>query len=493
MILAFDQGTTSSRSILFDRNGSIHAVAQQEFTQHFPKPGWVEHEPNEIWASQIVTAKRVLREAGVPAADIVGIGITNQRETTLLWDKATGEPVHNAIVWQDRRTARFCDTLKADGHEQLIRDTTGLVVDAYFSGTKIRWLLDNVPGARAKAERGELLFGTVDTWLIWKLTGGAVHATDHTNASRTLLYDIRARMWSDAMLELLDVPRAILPDIRSSSGDFGHTAADILGAALPIAGVAGDQQAALFGQACTSAGLAKNTYGTGCFMLLHTGEEPVVSQNNLLTTVACGPDGSPQYALEGSVFVAGAAIQWLRDGLQLFDSASESEAIARTVDDAGGVYVVPAFVGLGAPYWDSDARGAIYGLTRGTTKAHLVRATLESLAYQTRDVLDAMQKDAGLALETLRVDGGASANNLMMQFQSDILGVPVERPDVLETTALGAAYLAGLHVEFYEQAQTSTQSAVDARFEPSMDQTQRDTLYAGWQDAIGRTRTASGG
>lgn len=486
-ILALDQGTTSSRAILFDKQGLIKAVAQKEFTQIFPKSGWVEHDAMEIWETQYQVAKEVLSNAQVGVKDIAAIGITDQRETTVVWDKATGDPVYNAIVWQDKRTTAICDDLKDKGLEDYVRENTGLVIDSYFSGTKVKWILDNVDGVRARAEAGELLFGTIDTWLIWKMTEGKSHVTDHSNASRTLMYNIRDLKWDDTMLEALNVPAIMLPTVQDSSGLFGETVPTLFGIALPITGVAGDQQAALFGQACFDPGTAKNTYGTGCFMLMNTGHEPVKSNSGLLTTIAWGLDGKVEYALEGSIFVAGAAIQWLRDGLKIIDSAPDSEYFALKEDDTDGVYVVPAFVGLGAPYWDMYARGAIFGLSRGTTKSHIIRATLESLAYQTKDVLDAMQKDSGIELKSLKVDGGACANNLLMQFQSDILGVEVERPEVIETTALGAAYLAGLAVGFYKKEDICNNRHVNRVFHPDMEDAERAQLYKGWQKAIERT------
>ncbi len=489
-ILALDQGTTSSRAILFDQKSNIVAVEQKEFTQIYPQAGWVEHQPMEIWNTQLRVAQAVLKNNDISPSQIAGIGITNQRETTIVWDKSTGEPIHNAIVWQDRRTAPICDALKAKDLESYVKEYTGLVIDAYFSGTKIKWLLDNVAGAREKADNGDLLFGTVDTWLIWKLTNGAVHATDYSNASRTLLYNIRHLAWDAKLLNELDIPMDMLPEVRPSSGDFGTT--NLFGddVAIPIRGVAGDQQAALFGQACFEQGMAKNTYGTGCFMLMNTGETPIASESGLLTTIAWGLDGKVNYALEGSVFIAGAAIQWLRDGLRILDAAPDSEYFAMKVKDTDGVYVVPAFAGLGAPYWDMYARGAIFGLTRGTTKAHLVRATLESLAYQTRDVLNAMEKDAGIELTTLRVDGGACANNLLMQFQADILDTTVDRPSVIETTALGAAYLAGLAVGFYQKSDIVQNWQIDQRFEAQMSDERRKELYKGWQQAVKRCMTS---
>ena len=486
-ILALDQGTTSSRAILFDQEGNIKAVEQQEFTQLFPKSGWVEHRPEEIWKTQLKVAQDVLSRNGVKADEVAAIGITNQRETTLVWDRLSGEPVYNAIVWQDRRTADICSRLKADGHEAYIRENTGLLADAYFSGTKVQWILDQVEGARARAERGELCFGTVDSWLAWKLTGGRVHITDYTNASRTLLFNIKKLEWDEHLLDILGIPASMLPEVRKSSEIYGESLPGLFGKPIPIAGIAGDQQAALFGQACYDQGMAKNTYGTGCFMLMATGDEPVVSQSGLITTIACKLDGSPQYALEGSVFIAGAAIQWLRDGLKIIDESPDSEYFAMKVPDTDGVYVVPAFAGLGAPYWDMYARGAIFGLTRGTTKAHIIRATLEALAFQTKDVLDAMEKDAGLPLQALRVDGGACANNLLMQFQSDILGARVERPRIIETTALGAAYLAGLATGFWKPAEISSRWHLDTAFSPQMPAAERQRLYLGWQKAVSRS------
>ena len=485
--MALDQGTTSSRAILFDKQGDIVGVAQQEFTQIYPKPGWVEHDAEEIWSSQLKVAKEVLQDTGISAKQIAAIGITNQRETTLVWDRSTGKPIHNAIVWQDRRTANFCDQLKGDGWEDYIRKNTGLVIDAYFSGTKVNWILENVTGAREKAERGELCFGTIDSWLIWKLTGGEKHFTDYTNASRTLLYNISKLEWDQKLLEALNIPASMLPEVHASSEVYGETMTSLLGAAIPIAGIAGDQQAALFGQACHQKGMAKNTYGTGCFMLMNTGTEMVESKAGLLTTIAWGLNGEVHYALEGSVFIAGAAIQWLRDGLKIIDEAPDSEFFAMKVEHPDGVYVVPAFAGLGAPYWDMYARGAIFGLTRGTSKAHLIRATLESLAYQTKDVLAAMEKDAGTSLKVLRVDGGACANNLLMQFQSDILGTRVERPQIIETTALGAAYLAGLAVGYWSVENLQKQWQLDKAFEPEMESSERDRFYKGWQKAVKRT------
>ena len=486
-ILALDQGTTSSRAIIFDKAGKIKSVAQKEFKQLFPKSGWVEHNPNEIWSTQAGVAAEATTKLGVNGKNIAAIGITNQRETTIVWDKETGEPVYNAIVWQDRRTASICDKLKADGLEKDSRNRTGLVVDAYFSGTKVKWILDNVKGARKRAEAGELAFGTVDSWLIWNLTKGAEHITDYSNASRTLIYNINTLKWDKKLLKAIDVPESVLPEVKDSSSVYGKTDKSLFGGEIAIAGIAGDQQAALFGQACFEPGMAKNTYGTGCFMLMNTGEKPVKSKQGLLTTIAWGLDGKVEYALEGSVFIAGAAIQWLRDGLKMVDSAPDSEYFAGKVEDTDGVYVVPAFAGLGAPYWDMYARGAMFGLTRGTTKEHIIRATLDSLAYQTKDVLDAMQKDSKIQLNALRVDGGACANNLLMQFQSDILGTDVQRPEVIETTALGAAYLAGIAVGFYNKGQISQNWMIDRSFEPNMSTTERKKRYKGWQKAVDRT------
>ena len=485
-ILALDQGTTSSRAILFDRAGQPIRAAQQEFPQIYPQPGWVEHDPKAIWSSQFSAALKVIE--GIPPSEIAAIGITNQRETTLVWDRRTGEPVFNAIVWQCRRTAALCEALKAEGFDRVIAEQTGLVTDAYFSGTKVAWILENVPGARARAERGELAFGTVDTYLLWRLTNGAVHATDVTNASRTLLYNIRSGDWSDTILERLRIPRSLLPEVKPSSAIYGET--DLFGGRIPLAGVAGDQQAATFGQVCTTPGTVKNTYGTGCFMLMHTGGEAVASKNSLLTTVAATLSNQPtQYALEGSIFIAGAAVQWLRDELRLINDAAESEAAAQSIASTGGVYVVPAFVGLGAPYWDQFARGTIVGLTRGSGRAHIIRATLESIAYQTRDVVEAMHADSGLALTALRVDGGMVRNDFLMQFQADILGTVVQRPAVTETTALGAAYLAGLGAGFWQSAdELASQWRVERSFEPRMSADERDALYAGWTRAVERSR-----
>jgi glycerol kinase len=486
-ILALDQGTTSSRAIVFDHAGSIVAVAQKEFPQIFPKPGWVEHDPRDIWSSQAGVAAEALTRANVGAADVAAIGITNQRETTVVWDRITGKPIHNAIVWQDRRTADICDRLRARKLDRMIRRKTGLVIDAYFSATKVQWILQNVRGARARAKAGELAFGTVDSWLVWNLTGGKVHVTDASNASRTMLYDISKGEWDDELLKLFGVPRSMLPEVRSSSEVYGVT--NLLGTPIPIAGIAGDQQAALFGQACTKPGMAKNTYGTGCFMLMNTGTKRIASKNNLLTTVAWRIGGRTDYALEGSIFIAGAVVQWLRDGLEFFRSAAEIEALAAGVSDTGGVYLVPAFAGLGAPHWDQYARGTMVGLTRGTTKAHIARAALEGIVLQVMDVLKAMEADAGIKLRELRVDGGASANDLLMQLQADLLNVPVVRPKVAETTALGAAYLAGLAVGFWKnQADIARQWQVDKRFTPSMKSAARTRIAKGWERALGRAK-----
>jgi glycerol kinase len=489
-ILALDQGTTSSRAIIFDRDGKPFASSQREFRQIYPQPGWVEHDPEEIWASQLQVAVNALDSHRIDAADIAAIGITNQRETTLIWDRKTGQPIYNAIVWQDRRTAPLCDQLKAEGFDKVIVAQTGLVTDAYFSGTKVAWLLDNVPGARAKAEAGELAFGTVDTFLTWRLSGGRLHITDVSNASRTLLYNIHSGEWSADILGRLNIPRALLPTVVPSSQRYGECDGGLFGHPIPIAGMAGDQQAATFGQACYANGSAKNTYGTGCFMLMNTGGQAIESKHNLLTTVAWKVGEQPtQYALEGSVFIAGAAIQWLRDELQIIQHADETEALANSIPDTGGVYVVPAFVGLGAPYWDQYARGTIVGLTRGSGRAQIVRATLESIAYQTRDVLEAMHADSGLSLPALRVDGGAVRNDFLMQFQADILGVPVQRPAVTETTALGAAYLAGLAVGYWSSAEEiARQWQIEKTFAPSMSAYRRDGLYAGWKRAVERAR-----
>ncbi|WP_134699265.1 glycerol kinase GlpK [Ammoniphilus sp. YIM 78166] len=488
-ILSIDQGTTSSRAILFNREGNIVHMSQREFTQFFPQPGWVEHDANEIWGSVLAVIASCLSESGVKAEQVAAIGITNQRETTVVWDKNTGEPVYHAIVWQSRQTSEICEELKAAGHGDLFRKKTGLLIDAYFSGTKVKWILDHVEGARSRAERGELLFGTIDTWLMWRLSCGKVHVTDYSNASRTLMFNIHDLSWDDELLDILTIPRSMLPQVRPSSDVYGHTDPNhFFGQQVPIAGAAGDQQAALFGQACFSEGMAKNTYGTGCFMLMNTGEKIVESGHGLLTTIAWGLNGKVEYALEGSVFVAGSAIQWLRDGLRMIKDAKDSEEYASRVASTDGVYVVPAFVGLGTPYWDSDVRGAVFGLTRGTEKEHFIRATLESLAYQAKDVLTAMEADSGLSLKGLRVDGGAVKNNFLMQFQSDILGVTVERPKVNETTALGAAYLAGLAIGYWkDQEEISKQWNRDRSFDANMSESQRSELYQGWQKAIRAT------
>lgn len=486
-ILALDQGTTSSRAIVFDRHGGIVATAQQEFRQIFPKPGWVEHDAQEIWATQSNVAAQAILKAGLTATDIATIGITNQRETTVVWDRATGQPICNAIVWQDRRTAPACDRLKDRRLAPMIRRKTGLVLDAYFSGTKLQWILNHVPGAKARARAGELAFGTIDSWLVWNLTGGQRHVTDPSNASRTMLFNIHTGDWDDELLRLFGVSRAMLPEVRSSSEVHGETT--LFGGTIPIAGIAGDQQAALFGQACTRPGMVKNTYGTGCFMLMHTGEKPVPSRNNLLTTVAWRIGDRTEYALEGSIFIAGAVVQWLRDGLKIISSSGEVESLAAQVADNGGVYLVPAFAGLGAPHWDQYARGAILGLTRGTTRAHLARAALEGIAYQVHDVLRAMESDAKIRLRELRVDGGACANNVLMQFQADVLGVPVVRPRVAETTALGAAYLAGLGVGFWkDQREIAAQWQADRQFVPAAKASVRKKLLAGWNKALHRAK-----
>ncbi len=488
-ILALDQGTTSSRAIVFDHSGKIRAVAQQEFSQYYPQPGWVEHDPLEIRDSQVAVARKAIRNAGITPGAIAAIGITNQRETTILWDRKTGAPVCRAIVWQDRRTAAFCDALKARGLAEKFREKTGLVIDAYFSGTKLRWILDHVPGARQKAENGQLAFGTVDSWLLWHLTGGQHHLTDVSNASRTLLFNIHERDWDEEILDLLDIPRAVLPGVRASSAVYGETTPALFGAAIPVAGMAGDQQAALFGQLCTQPGMLKNTYGTGCFMMLNTGETPVDSRNNLLTTIAWQIGDRVEYALEGSVFIAGAVVQWLRDGLGLIRTSAEVEALADSVPDNGGVYFVPAFTGLGAPHWDQSARGAIVGLTRGTTAGHIARAAVESIAYQTVDVLQSMAADAGVAIPELRVDGGATANHTLMQFQADLLGVPVVRPTVMETTALGAAYLAGLAVGYWrDTADLQHQWQIDRTFQPTMRRNEAERRRMQWQRALERAK-----
>lgn len=489
-IMSIDQGTTSTRAVLIDREGNIAASNQREFTQHFPRSGWVEHNANEIWSSVLSVVAGVMIENNITPADIDSIGITNQRETAVVWDKNTGLPIYNAIVWQSRQTADICFDLKEQGYEALFREKTGLVIDPYFSGTKIKWILDNVEGAMEKAENGDILFGTVDSWIIWKFTEGAEHVTDYTNASRTLLYNIYELKWDEELLSILNIPKKMLPEVKSSSEIYGYTTkSHFFGYNIPIAGIAGDQQAALFGQTCFNEGDAKNTYGTGCFLLLNTGEEPTSSNNGLLTTIAVGINGKVNYALEGSIFVAGSAIQWLRDNLEFFSDSKVSEQYARQVDSSEGVYVVPAFTGLGAPYWDSEARGTMFGLSRGTTKAHISRATLEAVAYQTKDVLDAMQLDAGIEIDRLRVDGGASANNFLMQFQSDMLQTKVERPAILESTALGAGYLAGLATGFFlSQEALQEISKTDSTFNPLMDNNKRDTLYRGWQSAVRATQ-----
>lgn len=484
-VLALDQGTTSSRAIIFDHNGSVVSVAQKEFKQIFPQPGWVEHDPNEIWSTQLGVAAEAISKAGLTTESIAAIGITNQRETTVVWERATGKPVYNAIVWQDRRTAAFCDELKAKGTDKLIKEKTGLILDAYFSATKVKWILDHVEGAREKASKGELCFGTIDTWLIWNLTKGQVHATDVSNASRTMLLNIHTLQWDGELEKIFDVPGNMLPQVRSSSEIYGETQNILTAHKIPIAGIAGDQQSALFGQMCTQPGMVKNTYGTGCFMLMNTGEKAVPSQNNLLTTVAWKVNGVTQYALEGSVFIAGAVVQWLRDGLGIIKSSAEVEPLALKVDNNDGVFVVPAFAGLGAPHWNQHARGTIVGMTRGTTSAHLARAAIESIAYQTMDVLKAMEADSGIAIKELRVDGGATANNLLMQFQSDMLNTKVIRPEIIETTALGAAYLAGLAVGYWkDMEEIQKQWKVDRIFEPAMKEEDRNQLSKGWQRAV---------
>ncbi|AVP36957.1 glycerol kinase [Staphylococcus felis] len=489
-ILSIDQGTTSSRAILFNEDGTIEGVAQREFQQYFPKAGWVEHDANEIWTSVLSVIASVLNENNVSASQIAGIGITNQRETTVLWDKNTGRPIYHAIVWQSRQTQQICDALKAAGHEKTFHQKTGLLLDPYFAGTKVKWILDEVEGAREKAEKGDILFGTIDSWLVWKLSGGKAHITDYSNASRTLMYNIHDLEWDKELLELLDVPEAILPEVRPSSEIYCHTVDyHFFGQEVPIAGVAGDQQAALFGQACFERGDVKNTYGTGGFMLMNTGEEAVTSENGLLTTIAYGIDGKVLYALEGSIFVSGSAIQWLRDGMRMINSAPQSEDYAKRVDSTEGVYVVPAFVGLGTPYWDSDARGAIFGLTRGTEKEHFIRATLESLCYQTRDVLEAMEQDSGIKVNNLRVDGGAVKNNFLMQFQADLVDITVERPEINETTALGAAYLAGIAIGFWkDKSDIQKNWKLEKSFDPDMTDDERTKLYKGWKKAVEATQ-----
>ncbi|HKX30487.1 MAG TPA: glycerol kinase GlpK [Blastocatellia bacterium] len=488
-ILALDQGTTSSRAILFDRSGRIISIAQQEFPQIYPQAGWVEHGPEAIWGSQLDCARQVLESANVKAREIAAIGITNQRETTIVWDRRTGQAVHNAIVWQCRRTAPICEKLKKEKFDHVIRRKTGLVTDAYFSGTKVAWLMDHVKDARRRAKDGELAFGTVDTWLINRLSGGRAHVTDASNASRTMMYDIRKQRWDEEILKKLRVPASLLPEVKSSSEIYAETDPALFGAPIPIAGDAGDQQAALFGQACFKPGMMKNTYGTGCFLLMNTGHQATASKTGLLTTIAWGANGKTEYALEGSVFIAGAAVQWLRDGLNIISNAAETASLAHSISDTQGVYFVPAFVGLGAPYWDQEARGAIVGLTRGTSRAHLARAALEAMAYQTRDVVECMQRDSGIKAKELRVDGGATANDFLCQFQADLLGIPVVRPVVTETTALGAAYLAGLAVGFWKnEKEIAGQWQVETRFEPRMKKSERESLYEGWQEAVARVR-----
>lgn len=484
-IMALDAGTTSNRCILFDEKGEICSIAQKEFTQYFPKPGWVEHDANEIWSSQLGVAVEAMAKLGIGADDIAAIGITNQRETTIVWDKNTGEPVYHAIVWQCRRTSEYCDSLKEKGLTDKFREKTGLIIDAYFSGTKLKWILDNVEGVRERAERGELLFGTVETWLIWKLTKGKAHVTDYSNASRTLLFNIKDLTWDKEILEELNIPESMLPEPKPSSYVYGYSDASFFGKEIPISGAAGDQQAALFGQTCFNPGEAKNTYGTGCFMLMNTGETPVYSKNGLVTTIAWGLDGKVNYALEGSIFVAGASIQWLRDELRIIESAADSEYMAKKVKDTNGCYVVPAFTGLGAPYWDQYARGTIVGLTRGVNKYHIIRATLESIGYQVNDVLHAMKADSGINLATLKVDGGASANDFLMQFQSDIINAPVKRPSCVETTAMGAAYLAGLAVGYWNSKEDVIKNwAVDKIFSPIMGEEERERKIKGWNKAV---------
>ncbi|MBQ8085749.1 MAG: glycerol kinase GlpK [Lachnospiraceae bacterium] len=489
-LMALDQGTTSSRCIIFDKRGNIVSMAQREFEQYFPKSGWVEHDADEIWASQASVMAEAMAKNSITASELAAIGITNQRETTIVWEKNTGKPVYHAIVWQCRRTADYVEELKKEGFDKIIREKTGLIADPYFSATKIKWILDNVEGARAKAEKGELLFGTVDTWLLYKLTNGRVHATDVTNASRTMLYNIHELCWDKDLLEKFDIPSSMLPEVKDSSYIYGHTDSGLIGAEVPIAGIAGDQQAALFGQCCFEEGEGKNTYGTGCFLLVNTGEKAVESKNGLLTTIACGIDGKVRYALEGSVFVAGAAIKWLRDEMRLINDAPETETMAYSVEDTGGVYVVPAFTGLGAPYWDAYARGAVFGLSRGTDNAQFVRATLESLAYQSLDVIRAMEDDSGIKVTELKVDGGASANNYLMQFQADILNGKIIRPVVAETTALGAAYLAGLAVGYYSDLnEVKSNWQVDREYISNLEENKRDSLYAGWKDCVKRIRS----
>ncbi len=488
-ILSIDQGTTSSRAIVFDRNGKMVSTAQKEFRQYYPKPGWVEHDPKEIWSSQASVVTEAISKIGISGSDISGIGITNQRETTILWDRETGEPVYNAIVWQDRRTSGYCEQMKKMGLAEIVRAKTGLVIDAYFSATKIRWILDNVQGVRAAARSGKIAFGTVDSWLVWKLTGGKTHITDVTNASRTMLFNIHTAEWDKELVEMIDIPESVLPEVKSSSEVFGETGPAFLGATVPISGIAGDQQAALFGQMCTTPGMLKNTYGTGGFLVLNTADRPIVSRNNLLTTIAWKLNGTICYALEGSIFIAGAVVQWLRDGLGIIGNSSEVEQLARTVPDNGGVYLVPAFAGLGAPHWDQSARGTIVGITRGTTKGHIARAALESIAFQTYDVLKAMEADSGIEVNELRVDGGACVNDSLIQFQADLLGIPVVRPKIFETTALGAAYLAGLGVGFWKGIEEiNKQWTVDQKFVPRMNHDDAKTLTRNWVRAVGRAK-----
>lgn len=484
-ILALDQGTTSSRSVVFDKKGNIVSVAQKEFTQYFPKPGWVEHDPLEIWSSQVSTAAEATTKQGIYGADIAAIGITNQRETVVVWDRKTGKPVYNAIVWQDKRTSNYCDELKRQGKSKLIRQKTGLVIDSYFSGTKVKWILDNVDGARERADAGDLILGTIDSWLIWNMTKGELHITDVTNASRTLLFNINTLDWDDELLELFNIPKSMLPQVKQSSELYGNTNPNFFASKIPIAGIAGDQQAALFGQMCTKPGMVKNTYGTGCFMLMNIGEKPIVSKNNLLTTVACSINGKTQYALEGSIFIAGAVVQWLRDSLKIIKKSEDIEKLAGTVDSTDGVYLVPAFAGLGAPYWNQHAKGSIFGLTRGSTDAHIARAALESIAFQTMDVLKAMEADSKIFIKELRVDGGATVNNLLMQFQADVLNTSTVRPKVIETTVMGAAYLAGLAVGFWESLEEIQKIwQVDANFDPSKEREEIEQNIKGWYKAI---------
>lgn len=484
-ILALDQGTTSSRSVVFDKKGNIVSVAQKEFTQYFPKPGWVEHDPLEIWSSQVSTAAEATTKQGIYGADIAAIGITNQRETVVVWDRKTGKPVYNAIVWQDKRTSNYCDELKRQGKSKLIRQKTGLVIDSYFSGTKVKWILDNVDGARKRADAGDLIMGTIDSWLIWNMTKGELHITDVTNASRTLLFNINTLDWDDELLELFNIPKSMLPQVKQSSELYGNTNPNFFASKIPIAGIAGDQQAALFGQMCTKPGMVKNTYGTGCFMLMNIGEKPIVSENNLLTTVACSINGKTQYALEGSIFIAGAVVQWLRDSLKIIKKSEDIEKLAGTVDSTDGVYLVPAFAGLGAPYWNQHAKGSIFGLTRGSTDAHIARAALESIAFQTMDVLKAMEADSKISIKELRVDGGATVNNLLMQFQADVLNTSTVRPKVIETTVMGAAYLAGLAVGFWESLEEIQKIwQVDANFDPSKEREEIEQNIKGWYRAI---------